>query len=70
MDDEIQFRSTQDAGPLRRSLCQSLADNSVMEQYDTSKIEELLSAVAVGDGAGRIPLNVAELIASCNLRRL
>jgi len=67
VDDEVQFRS-QDGGLPRRSGCRSSTDNIDIEQYDTRAIGQLLSAV--GEGAGGIPLSVAELIAERDLRRL
>jgi len=67
VDDEVQFRSQEGSLP-RRSGLRPATDIADIEQYDTRAIGQLLSAV--GDGAGGIPLSVAELIAERDLERL
>jgi len=67
VDDEVQFRS-QEGGLPRRAGLRSATDIADVEQYDTRAIGQLLSAV--GDGAGGIPLSVADLIAERDLSRL
>jgi len=52
----------------RRSGLRPATDIADIEQYDTRTIGQLL--LAVGDGAGGIPLSVAELIAERDLERL
>jgi len=67
VDKDVQFRS-QDGSHHHRSWHRSSTDGTYLERYDTSAIGQLLSAV--GDGAGGIPLSVAELIAERDLKRL
>jgi len=67
VDDEVQFRS-QEGGLPRQAGLRSATDIADVEQYETRAIGQLLSAV--GDGAGGIPLSVAELIAERDLECL
>jgi len=67
VDHEVQIRS-QEGGLPYRSGIRYATDIADVEQYETRTMGQLVSAV--GDGAGRIPSSVAELIAERDLERL
>jgi len=60
VDDEVHFRS-QEGGLSHRAGLRSATDIADSEQCDARTVSQSLSAV--GDGAGEIPLSVADLVA-------